>query len=133
MEKMTKRATIMGCACVITSKLTVEQIEDFRKYLPDALKLMDEACGKEEFSIELDDGPGSIVDGKATYSRTKTPDRMATITLLLDPEIEDKAEMVRTRIGASLIALDRLEARLLDQLGELADTMHQMDEMIGQL
>ena len=133
MEKITKRVMIMGCACVITSFLTVEQIENFRKYLPKALKLTDETSGNEVCSIELDDGPGSIVDGKFTFSRTKTPDGMASITLLLDPEIEDKAEMVKTRIGASLIVLDRLETLLLERLKELEFTMHRMDEMICQL
>ena len=133
MEKMTKRVIVMGCACVITSFLTVEQIENFRKYLPEALKLTDETSGREVCSIELDDGPGSIVDGKVTFSRTKTPDGMASITLLLDPEIEDKAEMVKTQIGASLIALDRLETLLLERLKELESTMCRMDEMICQL
>ena len=133
MEKMTKRVIVMGCACVITSFLTVEQIENFRKYLPEALKLTDETSGNEVCSIELDDGPGSIVDGKVTFSRTRTPDGMASITLLLDPEIEDKAEMVKTRIGASLIGLDRLETLLLERLKELESTMCRMDEMICQL
>ena len=133
MEKMTKRVIVMGCACVITSFLTVEQIENFRKYLPEALKLTDETCGKEVCSIELDDGPGSIVDGKVTFSRTRTPDGLASITLLLDPETEDKAEMIKKQIGASLIVLDRLETLLLERLKELEYAMRRMDEMISQL
>ena len=134
MEQMMKRATVMGCACVITSRLTVEQIETFQKYLPEALKLTEEASEKEVFSIGLDDdGPGSILEKKATFSRTRTPDGMATITLLLDPEVEDKAELVRDKIGKSLLALERLEGLLLEKLEDLTNTIHRMDEMICRL
>ena len=133
MEQMAKRATILGCACVITSKLTVGQLENYRKYLPDALKLKDGISGKVVFSIDLEDGPGSIHSEKAFYSRTKTPGGWATATLVLDPEIEDKAELVRKRIGNALITLDQLEDSLLENLQDLRDTMRRMDEMIGQV
>lgn len=133
MEQMMKRATIMGCACVITSRLTVDQIDGFRKYLPEVLKLTEETSGMELFSIGLDDGPGSILEKKATFSRTRTPDGMATITLLLDPEVEDKAELVRDKIGKSLLALERLEGLLLEKLEDLTNTIHRMDEMICRL
>ena len=132
MEKVFNRATIMGCACVITSGLTVEQIEDFRKYLPEALKLTDEMSGEGVFSIDLDDGPGCITEEKAVFIRTRTPDGKATITVVLDPEIEDKRETVRDKIGASLVALNRLEEQLLGKLDELGETVRRMDNMITQ-
>ena len=73
------------------------------------------------------------MNGKAIYSRTKTPDGMATITVLVDPGVEDKAGTIRSRMGSSLIALDRLEGILLERLEELHDAMRQVDEMVGHL
>ncbi len=104
----------MDCAYVITSSLTVEQLENFRRYRPEALELTDEMTGNVVFSEDIGEGPGSIRDGKATFSRTKTAEGKATITLLLDPEVEDKAGLIREKVGSSLMALEKLEARLLE-------------------
>ena len=52
--------------------------------------------------------------------------------MVLDPEIEDKRETVRDKIGASLVALNRLEEQLLGKLDELGETVRRMDNMITQ-
>ncbi len=131
MSKALNRATILGCACVVVSKLTPDQIEDFRKYMPEKLQLTDEASGEVIFAIDIDEGPGSLLPDKATYSRTKTSDGLATITIILDPECENKLDLIRERIGQALFFLDKLENRVQESCEMLKNKIHSMDEMIA--
>ncbi len=132
MEERFGRAVILGCACVINSRLTVEQYEQFRRYHPEALKLVDED-DRVLFSVDLDDGPGHIRQEEACFSRTRTPDGKATITVVIDPEIEDKAETVRDRFAAALLHLDELEEHLLEKVGELEEEVKKVEGMISHI
>ncbi len=132
MEERFGRAVILGCACVIISRLTVERYEQFRRYHPEALKLVDED-DNVLFSVDLDDGPGHIEPESACFSRTKTPDGMATITVVIDPEIEDKAEAIRDRFASALLHLDELEEHLLEKIGELEEEVRKVEEMISHI
>ena len=129
MENGFRRAVVRGCACVITSRLTVEEIENYKHYHPDALTMVDED-DKAVFSIDIDENPGSLEDRKAVYSNTKTPDGKATITIVLDPDAEDKAELVRKHLGAALLRLEKLEDSLLSKTDDLKEEMRKIDRMI---
>lgn len=133
MEKTSGRAVVMGCACVITSKLTCEQIENFRRYHPEALVMRGEDSSEVVFTMDIDDGPGSISREKAVYSRTKTPDGKATITVILDPEIEDKVETVRDKLGPALLLLEELERQMLEMVEPIQEEIAKLDGMISQL
>ena len=129
MENEFRRAVVMGCACVITSRLTVEEIQNFKHYHPEALTMVDEN-DKAVFSIDINENPGSLEDRKAVYSTTKTPDGKATITIVLDPDAEDKVELVRKHLGAALLRLEELEDSLLTKIGDLNEEVRKVDEMI---
>lgn len=131
MEKILNRVTILGCACVIISALTVEEIDSFRKYLPEALNLTDETGEKVVYSLEIDNGPGCMMPEKAVFSRVKAQDGLATITILLDPEAEDKGTLVRNQLGASLLLLNALEEQLLSRTEELVEKIQIVDQLIG--
>lgn len=133
MEKTMSRATIMGCACVITSSLTCEQIEAFKKFHPEALEMKGEGSDEALFTIDINDGPGSFEGGKAVFSRTKTQDGKATITILLDPDIEDKQELVRKTIGPGLLLLKEMEQHLLEAVEPLKEEIQKLDGMISWL
>ena len=112
------RALIMGCACIIRSKLTPEQIEKFYIYRPEALDLKDDE-GNVVFMLDISDGSGHMYDNGADFSHVTTTDGKATITLMFDPAEEDKKGAFMTLIGPGLILLDELEERLLAMLPDL--------------
>ena len=131
MENVFRRAVVMGCACVITSRMTVEQIEKYVVYHPEALCLVDED-DKTVFEVALEDGPGHIEAHKAGYSRTKTPDGRATITVVIDPEAEDKSALVLKHFGKALMHLEELEDQLLKRAGELEEEVSSIKALISQ-
>ena len=122
----------MGCACVITSGLTVEQLDSFVKYHPEALKMWDEDRNELLFSVGLEDGPGHITEHEAVFSRTKVPGGKATITIVIDPEVEDKAKCIRERLGKGLLRLDEVEEHLAGMSGNLEEEIRKIDGMISQ-
>ena len=102
-----EKAIVMGCVCVVVSSFTPEEIERFEQYNPDALKLEG-----SDFSIQIDDGPGSLNDDCATFSRATTAEGKATITILLDPDTDDRIALVKNQVGAALLKLEQLEKQM---------------------
>ena len=122
-----EKAVVMGCACVVVSSLTPDEIDRFNRYDPDALVLKKD--GEPVFSIRMDDGPGTLLEDAANYSRTTSADGKATITILLDPDAEDKAALVQKDVGASLLKLDELEKQIVG----MTEHLQEMEEAAGAL
>ena len=119
-----ENVTLMGCACVVVSSLEPEQIERYMWLDPEALTMTDDSGNG--FRISVDDGPGRLENDEAVFSRVKTAEGKATITILLDPDIEDKKKAVLKDLGPALLKLDELEKRLLgreNRLQEMEDRM----------
>lgn len=130
MEKEMTRATLLGCACVVTSRLTVEQLEKYSKYHPESLRLTEEGSGKVLYEISLDDGPGWVYKENAAYSRTQTPDGKATITIVIDPAVKDKVEKLRSHIGRPMLYINEIENRLLEKAADLDVELQEIDAAI---
>lgn len=126
------RALILGCACVVRSRLTPGQIEKFSIYRPEALKLKD-AAGNTVFTLDVGDGGGSLTPEGAVYSRATTADGKATITILTDPECENRKEAVLSAIGIGFALLDGLEEQLLAMLPDLEKEAEKAWDFIDQL
>ena len=128
-----EKAVVMGCACVVVSSLTPEQIESAKRYAPEVLNLTDET-GEEVYSLDIEKGqPGRVDDDEAVYSECKTADGKATITILIDPEGEDKARMVQEQLGASLLKLHRLEEQILERMDGIIEKETQARKLITAL
>ena len=126
------RALIAGCACIIRSKLTPEEIEKFSIYHPEALKMADED-GNVIFTLDVDEGPGCMTREGAVFSRATTSDGKATITILIDPECEDRKGKVLEAVGPGFSLLDELEEHLLAMLPELEKEAEKAWDFIDQL
>ena len=124
------KAVVVGCACVVFSDLTPEQIESFKSYQPHALTMSDENSLEEIFSLDIDDGPGHLEDDGAVYSRTKSAEGKATMTILVDPEHEDKLTVVQNELGSALLKLQKMEQMLLGKLDSLAETEEKAKSLI---
>ena len=130
MENEFRRAVVMGCACVITSRLTVEQIENFKRYMPETLIMVDEE-GKAVFTVDIGDAAGSLEENKAVYSNTKAPDGKATITIVIDPDAEDKPGLIKKHFGAALLRLEEIEQVMLSNMDDLNDVIKKIDGLIS--
>ncbi len=126
------RAVVMGCACVIFSALTPEDIRRFKTLHPEALKMTDADSGTS-FSIDIGEGPGRIRPEGATFSRITSSEGKATITVLMDPEMHDPISLVKSQIGSSLMSLFALEARLTELLPTLDDEEKELERQITRI
>ena len=132
MEQEFSNAKVMGCACVITSGFTAEEIANFRNYLPDALCLKDEK-DHDIFRIGLDDdgNPGSIHQDHILFCKEKVPEGKATVTLIVDPSIEDKVGLIRERMGLALIRLESLEKQMRENMSRMQENMRKAEELVS--
>ena len=127
------RALLMGCACVVKSRLTPGEIEKFCIYNPEALVMKNDQ-GEEIFRIDLDDEtPGCITREAAVFSKVTTEEGKATITVLIDPECEDKKKAIMESVGPGLRLLEVLEQQLVAKLPGLADEEKKAWELFTQL
>ena len=115
MDNATERETklyVMGSAAVLKSKYTLEQWEKALKYEPD-LGIYDEN-NEKIFGVFIEDGPGSLNDNGVVFSNISDEDGYATVTVIIDPQEENKLALVKDRQGLGLINLKKVEESLAD-------------------
>ena len=69
--------------------------------------------------MDIGEGPGKLLEDHVEYSRVSSRDGKATVTIILDPEIENKRQAIEEIVCPSLMHLDRLERQLLSKLSTL--------------
>ena len=127
------KTLIVGCACVVISAFTPEELKDFERYLPEALTMRDEK-GEPVFAISLDEkSPGSLTKYGAVFSKRTNSEGHATITIVIDPECDDPEDAVRSALGSAIVSLVNMEEALMDRIGELEQKKALMDEHIQRL
>ena len=115
------KAHVIGCACIIFSAFTPDDLRDFRRYLPEALVRRDEK-GDPVFAISLDEkSPGSLNEYGAVFSTKTTKNGNATITIIIDPDCDDPEEAVRDTLGTAIIHLVDQEEYLMTQYKKLEE------------
>lgn len=115
------KARIIGCACIIFSVFTPDELRDFQRYLPEALVKRDEK-GEPVFAISLDESSaGSLNQYGAVFSRKAVKSGEATITILIDPDCDDPEEAVRASIGSAILSLVDMEEYLMTRRHELEE------------
>lgn len=115
------RISISGNAIVVTSSLTVEQLDTVKKYRPQSLTLFEgEGADKTPvFVVGIGDGTGSISKFGANFSRTAAADGGATITLIADLPAENKREFVAELIGTAILNINKVEEQIPAVLEEV--------------
>lgn len=127
------KVQVIGCACIIFSAFTPDQLRDFKRYMPEALTARDEN-GEPAFAVDLDEkSPGSLTKYGAVFSRKTTKQGNATITIVIDPECDDTEETVRKSLGTAILRLADLEECLAAKLPELEKKKGALDEYISAL
>jgi len=118
------KVTIVGEAIVITSELTLDDIQTVGKYRPDALVLMGGEDDKDAvFCIGTTNrNPGSIGRFSAEFGgETHDENKFATITLLNNAgDVDDIREAVAEELGVAILNLNKIEERVPAVLAEIA-------------
>ena len=127
------KTLIVGCACVVISTFTPEELKDFECYLPDALTMRDEK-GEPVFAISLDEkSSGSLTKYGAVFSKRTNSEGHATITIIIDPECDDPEDAVRGALGSAIISLVSMEESLMGRLHDLNEKKTLLVEHIQKL
>ena len=131
MEKT--KAVINGSSCVVTSRFTRTQLEMMLNMFPEEMCIVNE-YGEMEFCIDLDENePGFLSDECACFGQAVSSDGLATITILIDPAIDDKKKHVYESLGRSLMLLSRLEDQLEESYPDMAVENAKVRNMISEL
>ena len=132
MNQFNAKVLVAGCACVIFSALTPDEIRRLQRLHPEAMKLVDEGTKETLFRIEMtEEGqPGDIEDQFARFSSTMDAKGKATITIVLDPGAEDKPGLVRDKLSKTIQNLIRTENQALKALPKLEE---EEKEITGQI
>lgn len=117
-----------GSAAVVKSAYKLEQWEKALKYDED-LGVYDEDDEKV-FGVFISEGPGSLSKDGVEFSNVADEEGYATVTLLLDPTIEDKKAVLKDRCGLALIYLNEVEAGLEEVLKDAQKYDREIDEMV---
>ena len=113
------KSLVVGCACIIFSEFTPDELRDFQCFMPEALTMRDDH-GDPIFAISLEEtSPGSLNEYGAVFSNKTNKQGHATITIVIDPECEDTEKLVRDSLGSSILRLIRMEQHLLMKQSEL--------------
>lgn len=115
------KIVIAGDAVVVKSDLKLEDIKTIAKYQPKALTLMGGEEGKEPiFAVCATTGAGDITVNGASFGRADA-DGKAIVTMVMQNVPTEKAkEWVADTLGAAIINLNALEAKLPDALADIA-------------
>ena len=125
------KALVIGCACIIFSEFTPDELRDFQRYLPEALVRRD-AKGEPVFAISLDEkSPGSLNEYGAVFSTKTNKAGNAVITIIIDPECDDPEEAVRKTLGPAILSLIEQEKYLITQHGKLEEKKDLLNEYIS--
>ena len=108
--------TIAGNSYVVTSKVSMTDLELVKKHRPKALKIVDEETKEELFAVGV--GGNSISDYGISFSGvTNDEKKLATVTMSIPSDVEDAKEYVAEKTGAAVVNLNRIE----DGIGKVLD------------
>ena len=123
---------IMGAAAVVVSGTKLEDWKLVEKYTPEALQIVS-GEGEPLFRVETASGTGSMNRYGVVWGSHTGEDGGATVTILIDDDVEDKKEAVLEVIGTALLDLQEIEERLPEVLEEIHGNMQKMESYITQV
>ena len=120
---------ISGASAVLVSDVTLEDWHRVEKYAPEMLKIVSED-GDPLFKVMTTCGSGSVNENGVSFGSYTNDGGKATVTVLLDEEIEDKTQAVKEIMGSALLDLNEIENELPDVLKEIAEKEAEIDKLI---
>lgn len=123
------KVEISGASAVLISDVALEDWKRVEKYEPDALKMFDED-DEPVFCVHTCTGGGSVNKYGVCFGSYTNDGGKATVTVLLDEGIEDKAQAVKDIMGSALIDLTAIEEQLPQIIEEIEKKEAEIDKLI---
>ncbi len=124
------KAQVIGCACIIFSAFTLDELKEMQQFMPDAMTMRDDK-GEPIFAISVDETqPGSLNKYGAVFSGKTTSQGNATITIVLDPTCENTEKLVREKLGSAILSLVDMEEYLVKKLPDLHKRKGLLDDYV---
>lgn len=114
----TAKIHIMGAAAVLVSGVKLDDWKRVKKYAPEALKIVDEN-GDAVFRITPGEGGGSVDEHGICWGTYTSEEGCATVTVLLDDDVEDKKAAIVDVMGTAILDLMELEKKIPSVLDEI--------------
>lgn len=120
---------ISGASAVLVSDVKLEDWQRVEKYAPEMLKITDEE-GDALFKVQTGSGSGSINEYGVTFGAYTNEGGKATVTALIDEEVEDKLQAIKDTMGSALLELNEIEKEIPDVLKDIADKEAEIEKLI---
>lgn len=121
---------ISGASAVLVSDVALDDWKRVEKYAPEMLKIVEEETGDPLFKICCGEGGGSINEYGVCFGSYTNEGGKATVTVLLDDDIEDKTVAVKEIMGSALLDLNDIEKELPGVLKDIADKEAEIEKLI---
>ena len=99
---------VLGCAAVVVSAVNLEDWKLIEAHSPESLEIKSDG-GNTVFRVRTNCGPGYLAKDCAVFGTPTTADGKATITILLDPDTDDKTGMIQDALADPLMKLIEME------------------------
>ena len=123
---------IMGAAAVIVSGVKLEDWKTAEKYAPEKLRIPDEN-GEPVFRVMTSGGTGSINHYGVVWGNFPTEEGYATVTVLIDEEVENKKEAVMDVAGSALLDLIGIENAMPEVIRSIHEKKQKVEIRITQI
>lgn len=129
--KIDNAATIElnGAAAILTSSVKLDDWKRVEKFAPEALKIVDEE-GATVFKVMTYGGTGSANENGVVFGSYTNSEGFATVTILLDEEVEDKVTALKEVVGQALLDLTEIEKDIPTILKDIDEKEAEIDKLI---
>jgi len=112
--------TIAGNSFVVTSTITMDDMEKVKKYRPGALTLKDEETKETYFKVGVGTGTASLNDHGISFSGVSNDDKkLANATLPIPSDVEDAKAYVLDRAAVAIANLNKVEEAIVVALKDI--------------
>ena len=112
------KVTIAGNSYVITSSVSMADLETVKKYRPSALAITDPETKETLFRVGV--GGSSVTDHGVSFGGVSNNDeKLAAATLPIPADAEDAKEYVLDKAGLAIANLNKVEAGIAEALKDI--------------
>ena len=123
------KITIAGNSFVITSAISMEDLDIVKKYRPSALEITEPETKETLFKVGT--GSNSVSDYGICFGGVTNDDKkLATATLSIPADCEDAKEFVIDKVGFALVNLEKIEAEIAETLEDIQAERNSIAESI---
>jgi len=123
------KVTIAGNSYVVTSTVSMADLETVKKYRPSALAITDPDTEETLFRVGL--GSNSLSEHGISFGGVTNDDaKMATATFSIPSDVEDAKDYVLDKAGLTLVNLKKVEAGIAAVLKDIQKERDSIAESI---